>query len=204
MDNIARQRPSAGLQAGLVVGVVLLAAAGYALTGAPGRAAGQPPAAAESGPFAEALGRMQQRLREQPEDAAGWATLARAYAVLGRHADAMPAFRRALALSGSDSALLADAAESLVAMNDGRVVAEARTLVDRALRQDPGQLKALALSGSAAVDDGDDVQAVRQWERVEAALPANSPLLPPLQAGLAQARQRLAATRMPTPPAGAR
>lgn len=53
------------------------------------------------------------RLKDHPDDHDGWAMLARSYAVSGKHAEAVPAFRKAVALKGDDPVLLADFADAL-------------------------------------------------------------------------------------------
>ncbi len=189
------------LQAGLVLAVLVLAVAGYSITGAPslGGLAAAPAAAvagAEPGspPVSDAevndiVARVAQRLKDQPEDGAGWALLARAYSAMGRHTDAIPAFQKAVALIGDDATLMADFADTLAAQSNGRFDPEALKLIERALVLEPDNFKALALSGSAAFDSRDYAQAVRQWERVERNLPADSRMLPQVRSSIAQARE---------------
>ncbi|RZT93793.1 tetratricopeptide repeat protein [Rivibacter subsaxonicus] len=191
------------LRLGLSLGVLALAVVGYALTGSPGGVFRQPTggnaeaaatAGADGGSAASAeemsvlVDRVAQRLKEQPEDSTGWALLARGYAALGRYAEAEPAFRKALALAGEDASLLADFADVLAAQNNGKLDGEAGRLIARALELEPDNVKALALSGSAAFDRRDYAGAVRQWERVERILPPASPFLGEVRASIAQAR----------------
>jgi len=186
----------------LVVGVLVLAAGGYAITGSPGKAGltaagGQPPASVATDSatpvtdqqVAEVIDRVAQRLKETPDDATGWALLARAYSAMGRQTDAIPAFQKAVALAGNDATLKADFADALVAQNNGEFSDEALRLVEQALAIEPDNFKALALSGSAAFDKRDYASAVRQWERVERALPPDSQMLPQVRSSIAQARQ---------------
>ena len=49
--------------------------------------------------------RLAQRLKDQPQDAEGWAMLARSYSVLGRHPEALQAYEKALALRKDDANL---------------------------------------------------------------------------------------------------
>ena len=194
-------RPSRGLQAGLIVGVLALALAGYAYTGAPGFTGAQSPAAAapvaadDGSPpvsdeqVAEIVNRLAQRLKDQPDDVAGWALLARAYSAMGRHAEAVPAYRKVLTLGGESADLLADYADALGALKNGSLDAEAAQLVQRALALEPDNIKATALAGSLAYDRRDYAGAVRQWEKVERALPRDSRMLGQVQASVAQARQ---------------
>jgi len=197
----AGPRPSRRLQAGLVAGVVLLAAVGYSITGMPGRlgvGSDAPPIAAAAGDgspqvteaqMTELVDRVVQRLNEKPDDAAGWALLARAYSSMGRLVEAVPAFQKALTLAGDDANLLADFADTLAALNNGQISPEAMQLVERALALEPDNTKALALAGSAAFDQRDYATAVRHWERVERSVPADSELLSSVRSSIARARE---------------
>jgi len=57
--------------------------------------------------------RLAARLKTQPNDAQGWAILARSYSVLGNQPDAIKAYEKAVVLLPNDSALLADYAEAV-------------------------------------------------------------------------------------------
>jgi cytochrome c-type biogenesis protein CcmH len=193
-------RPSRRLQAALLAGVVALAVAGYAVTGSPGLsglgpapgtatdvAGGQaPPSEME---ISQVVDKLAQRLKEQPDDVKGWTLLARAYSAMGRHAEAVPVYQKLIALSGETASVLADYADTLGALNGGKLSDEAVKMVERALVLEPDNLKARALAGSAAFDRRDYPTAVRQWEAVVAALPPDSSFVPELQASIAQARE---------------
>lgn len=192
------------LQAGLFVIVLALAVAGYAITGAPGQSGlGTRPAAtlasaapapandADASPaqVAEVVEQIAQRLKEQPENATGWALLARAYAAMGRHTEAVPAFERAVALAGEQANLLADLAEARASLNNGELDAQATNLVARALAVQASHPKARVLAGSAAFNRRDYGAALGHWEQALRGLPADSPVAQQLVAGMAQARQ---------------
>jgi cytochrome c-type biogenesis protein CcmH len=194
------QRPSWQLQAGLLVGVLALAVAGYSYTGAPDAvvvgpvqaavpavAEGEAPVTAEQ--VNEIVERLAQRLQNKPDDATGWALLARAYSSLARHPEAVPAYEKALTLGGDDASLLADYADALAAMNGGQFSDAALSVVQRALALEPNNIKALALAGSAAFDRRDYITAVKHWEVVESGLPPDSGILPQVRDSIAQARQ---------------
>ena len=92
----------------------------------------------EQGPMLEEMvANLAERLRQQPDDADGWQTLARSYAALGRHAAAVEAFSRAHDLSGEDPQLLVDWAESVALDGGGRLTGEPRALIERALALEP-------------------------------------------------------------------
>jgi len=145
---------------------------------------------ASSEQLAAMLDKLAARLKQNPDDADGWAMLARSYAVTGQHADAVPAFKRAAALRKDDPVLLADYADAL-AMTQGRAFdGEPLALVQRALKLDPGNVKALSLAGSAAFDRKDYAGALKYWESAIRVAPADSPFVPLAQDGIAQVRAR--------------
>jgi cytochrome c-type biogenesis protein CcmH len=196
-------RPSRSMTAGLLSFVVVLAVAGYAWTGSPGvPSAGPPSAAADSGgnphasgaveeaQFAAAVEKLAERLKGQPDDAEGWAMLARSYGMLGRIDDALPAYQKAVALRGDDARLLADYADTLALKNNRNLEGEPMKLVERALKIEPTNLKALSLAGAAAFNRQDYAGAVRYWDQVAKNAPPDSPYLPQVQSSIAEARER--------------
>jgi cytochrome c-type biogenesis protein CcmH len=197
-------RPSRTMTAGLLSFVVVLAVAGYAWTGSPGVPSAGPPSAAaaavggnphaggaaEQEQFAAAVEQLAERLKGQPDDAEGWAMLARSYGMLGRLDDALPAYQKAVALQANDARLLADYADTLALKNNRNLEGEPLKLVERALKIEPTNLKALSLAGAAAFNRRDYAGAVRYWERVVQHAPADSPYLPQVQASIAEARER--------------
>ena len=153
---------------------------------------GNPPAsgADADAQFIAAVEQLAERLKGQPDDVEGWAMLARSYGMLGRLDDALPAYQKAVALNGQDARLLADYADTLALKNDRNLEGEPLALVERALKIEPTNLKALSLAGAAAFNRKDYAGAVRYWERVVQHAPAESPYLPQVQASIAEARER--------------
>jgi cytochrome c-type biogenesis protein CcmH len=144
------------------------------------------------------------RLKEQPDDADGWAMLGRSYAVLGQPQQALPAFKRAMELRPDDAALLADYADMLALANNRNLEGEPSRLIARALELDPNNLKALSLAGTAAFLRKDYALALRHWEKM-AQLAPDAEFVKQIQGGIDEAR-RLAAgaapgTDMSKPPA---
>jgi cytochrome c-type biogenesis protein CcmH len=198
-------RPSRRLVALLVVVVVAIAIGGYAFTGSPSLAGlGAPPpppptaAAAPSqndrdkavAQIADMVDRLAARLKEKPDDAEGWSMLARSYTVLGRMPEALPAYRRAIALDPRSAGLLADYADAMIAANDGKTTDEAIGLVDRSLAMDGRQPKALALAGTFAFDRGDYAKAVADWQKIAEQLPPESEFHQQVVANIDEARRR--------------
>jgi cytochrome c-type biogenesis protein CcmH len=186
----------AGRGAVLAVGIAVpvLAIAVYAFVGTPG---GLNPHEAP-GPFSEAqveamVERLAAKMRENPDDADGWKMLGRSYAVLGRFADAVDAYSKAVLRAPQDAQLLADFADALAMARGQSLQGEPEKLVLRALEIDPNNLKALALAGTAAFHRGDFKRAADYWERMLALVPPDSEDARAIRENVAEARQRAGA-----------
>jgi cytochrome c-type biogenesis protein CcmH len=140
------------------------------------------------------------KLEKAPDNPEGWVMLARTYYSLNRYAEATAAFEKAVALVPDDAGLLADYADSLGAAQGG-LHGKALELVDRALKADPTNWKALALAGTAAFDRKDYKQAVAYWERMKATVPPGSPIAGSIDASIAEARD-LGGVKTGATPAG--
>lgn len=57
--------------------------------------------------------RLKKKLEQNPNDGVGWALLARSYVEIGRHADAVPIYEKAMKLIPDDPLLLVDYADAL-------------------------------------------------------------------------------------------
>ena len=215
-DSAASPPPAAPVRAGRKLWMVTLGAtlamalSGYLLTGRPDAIDGSPsmaaaPDSAEEGQpqpspeqIAEMVQRLADRLKDRPEDAEGWTMLSRSYLVLGRLEEAAQASERVLKLTPNDAQALADHADVL-AMRAGRVLdGEPMKLIERALKLDPDNLKALALAGAAAFDRGDGNEAARLWDRVALLGPPGSPVVQQAREGAAEARKMAAERAGPT------
>lgn len=207
-------RPSGRLLAALAAAVLVVAGAGYAWTGSPRLALNPPePPAAAAVAGAEQIAAMVDglaaRLKQNPEDAEGWAMLGRSYGVLGRHPEAVAAYREALRRRPDDPRLLTDTAAALAAQAGQTMTPEAGALVERALQLAPDDLRALSLAGSAAFEREDWAAAVTHWQRLLERAPPDKDFTPQLQSAIAEARRRgglaapaAAAAAAPGPAAG--
>ncbi len=174
------------LVAACVAGVLAVGAAGYAWKGQPSALNPSPPPDRTE----EMVQRLAARLEQQPNDANGWAMLGRSYLVLGRPAESVAAYRRAIALYPDDADLLADLADVLASSQGGSLEGEPAQLLAHALKQQPDHLKTLALLGTLAYRQGDQATAIRHWERLQALAPAEHPLRQLADQGLSAARGR--------------
>lgn len=194
-------RPSRRLVAGVVVFVLLFAAAGYLWRGQPqgwegpadaGSASSADTPASAPHPMGTAqieamVSSLAQRLKTQPEDADGWLMLGRSQAVLGRFDQAIPAYRQVLRLRPADAQAMADLADAL-AVTGRSFAGEPEKLIAAALRTDPHHLKALSLAGTLAFERKDYATALRHWELAVKTGPADSSLVAQMRDNIAEAR----------------
>jgi cytochrome c-type biogenesis protein CcmH len=129
------------------------------------------------------------RLEQNPDDAKGWAMLARSYAAMQRFSEALAAYAKATALVKDDANLLADYADALATSTGRNLEGRPLELVKQALKLDPNQWKALALAGTAAFDRKDYKTAVAYWEKLVQQLSPDSEFSQSLTASIAEARQ---------------
>ena len=134
--------------------------------------------------------RLAVKVRERPDDAQGWALLARSMSALERFKESAEAYAHLAKLVPNDAQVLADYADAL-GMAQGRTLEGKPTeLVDQALRLEPRNRKALALAGTAALDRGDFARADQHWRALAAELPADSEDAKQVQAILADIGER--------------
>jgi cytochrome c-type biogenesis protein CcmH len=146
--------PRATWSAAVFVAVLvpLVAFGVYRQVGAPHLASvdasgGQPPVDATQ--IDAMIDRIEQRTREQPDDAEAWAMLAEARKMQGRHDEAVAAFAKAIEGLPNDARLLTDYAESATLRAGGEFAGQPVELLERALSIDPNEPKAVALMGAA-------------------------------------------------------
>ena len=210
--SLPARRPSGIVWATTAVAVVAVAAVGYGLTGTPGEI-GKAPAgftAAQgdgsgagggeaASPAPHALGRQEmeamvaklaERMQAQPDNVDGWGILGRSYMAMGRAAEAMTAYQRALKLKPDDATLMVDYADALGVNNGNSLDGEPLKLIERALKLEPDNIKALALAGTAAFNRGDYANAAKHWDQAVKTGPAENALVQMSRNGAAEARER--------------
>lgn len=138
------------------------------------------------------VARLEQRLAEQPNDPQGWARLGRAYAVLGRPAEAKRAYAQALALAPGDIEITAAYADFLLSLSPTRPSAQTVALFRKVHAADPTHPGALWALGVAAYQDGQFEQAADYWAQLRAQLPPGHELTGELERAIAATRARAA------------
>ena len=182
-----------GLGIGMAVFVIAVVSGGYSLLGM--RATPTSPAQTGTEAAAPEIGDAQltamvaelaRKMEERPDDPNGWALLARSQAAIGQAEQAAKAFERAVSLAPQDASLLADYADFSVAMQNGNFAGKPYALVQRALKANPHEPKALAIAGVAEMRLGNKLTARTHWQKLRKLLPADSPDLAQIDAILAQ------------------
>ncbi len=135
------------------------------------------------------VAKLAERLKQNPNDAAGWQMLGRSYMTLERYSEAAEAYQRATELNDRDAALLADYAAALAMANDRQLAGKPTEALDRALQLDPTNQKALDLAGSAAYQAGNYQKAIDYWQRLLKVLPPGSEELRTISDQIAKAQE---------------
>lgn len=133
-------------------------------------------APAEKASIDELVARVEAHLERSPEDGEGWDVIAPVYLRAGRNDDARKAFGNAIRILGSTATREAFLGEAILASANGVVTADAKAAFERALKLEPTQPKALYYLGLALEQDGDTKGAAASWEKLAAAVPADSPM----------------------------
>jgi cytochrome c-type biogenesis protein CcmH len=150
--------------------------------GDPGVATSMPSSAATSSAPSERsqeqiaanVEKLAERLKSNPNDVQGWTMLARSYNSMEKYAEAANAYAKATELRPEDADLWAEYAFSMAMANGRTLSGKPMEIVERALKVDPNNAKALQLAGSAAFEAKDYNKAVEYWQRVLKQVPPNS------------------------------
>jgi cytochrome c-type biogenesis protein CcmH len=108
------------------------------------------------------------KLESNPNNPDGWALLARTYIELKRYEEAVPAFEHASAIVDKDASMLADYADALAVKNKGVFNSQIESIVEKALKLEPSQKKALLLKATIAFNRNDFKSAIDVWKKVDA------------------------------------
>lgn len=135
------------------------------------------------------LPKLEQHLQAKPDDFTAWSMLGKAYMALERFPEAASAYAKLAELQPRDAQVMADYADAQ-AMAQGQTLSGKPTeLINRALKLDPSNGKALYLAGFAAQEAGNTKAAVAHWEKLLAQLPPDSESAAALQQNLAELKQ---------------
>ena len=135
------------------------------------------------------IARAEEKLKQNPDDAQGWAVLARTYYTMQRFPEAARAYGELTRLVPNDPDVLADYADTLAVAQGRNLSGTPMALVQRALKADPNHWKALALAGSEAMNRKDYKTALGYWERLAKVVPEGSEMAQAVASNIAEARE---------------
>lgn len=139
-----------------------------------------------------ALKALEEKVAGKPDDAESLLLLARSYSELERFSDAAQTYDKLTQLVPNEAQIWADYAD-VMAMASGRTLVGIPTkLLNKALALDPDNFKALALSGSAAMERGDYTATVSHWEKLLKMIPEEDENAKIVESGIQQARVLMA------------
>ncbi|AEG00744.1 cytochrome c-type biogenesis protein CcmI [Methylomonas methanica MC09] len=133
---------------------------------------------------AQMIGKLEQRLQQQPDDIEGWKMLGRSYTYLQQYQQAADVYAKLYRLQPDDTDIQLQYANNLAMARGGRMAGEPAQLIKQVLDKQPENGTALWLGGMAKAEEGDLNTARQYWQKLATLLPADSE---PLQ----QVRQML-------------
>ncbi|WP_457673128.1 c-type cytochrome biogenesis protein CcmI [Thiolapillus sp.] len=203
-DRIARVRPASARAATVAVAILvpLLSVGLYLQLGSPqllgmsGTPGAPNPHDTKTGGKAmsmeEVLARLEQKMKENPEDPEGWFMLGRVYQSMNRFQDAVGAYEKLAALTDNHPQALVALADSLAMAQGGKLSGRPYKLVREALDKDPEDPTALWLAGQGAMEEGDYQNAIYYWRQAEAGLANQPQYVQELRVLILQAREKAA------------
>lgn len=110
--------------------------------------------------------KIQQRLRQNPNNSEDWVELAQAYMRNNEFDNAIVAYSYADRLTDGKPYILGLAANALYQQAGQRITPQVQSLLDSALQQDPKEVSSLSLLAGEAFVKGDYSEAMRLWQKV--------------------------------------
>jgi len=138
-------------------------------------AASLPPAAQPVGDVGSMIGKLEQKLRANPDDARGWQLLGLSYYSVGRYPDAAKAYSRAAAIDSSSAEIWSALGEAQLLAGPGGVIPEAERSFRRALAIDASDFRARYFMAVKRDRDGDHQGAVDDWIQLLKDSPSGAP-----------------------------
>jgi cytochrome c-type biogenesis protein CcmH len=170
--------------------VPAMAVVAYAVLGSPS-IPGQPLSARRAASPDQAqveilVARVEEQLRQRPDDGRGWEVLAPVYARMGRTQDALDAWRNTIKLQGPNPARLRGQVEASLAVTQGLVDPEARTALETLAKADPADPIPRFWLAIAKQQNGQRAEAAAELQALLADSPADAPWRPAVQERLAE------------------
>ncbi len=136
----------------------------------------------------QAIAKLAEKLKQNPDDVGGWTLLGRAYLETEHFSEARDALKHAHDLAPAEPDVSVAYAEALTLSGEShRIDGEAKALIDAAMKADPQNQRGLWLLGVSAYQDRDYDGAIASWNRLLALLPADSTVVQSVKSQIARA-----------------
>lgn len=158
----------------------------------------------QAGDVASAIAGLEQRLKDNPNDFKGWATLGWSYYNLGRYPEAVSAYSRATRIDPSNAEIWSALGEVQLLSGPGGVTPGAEASFRKALSIDPADHRARYFLAVKKDQDGDHKGAIDDWIAILKDSPPGAPWEPAVRdviAKVAEAHDIDVKGRLPPPSA---
>lgn len=193
LDAPAAPRRGYNVAIGIALLMPLAAIVLYRLVGTPAALApgaettAQAPADHGAG-MEQAIAKLADKLKQNPDDAEGWTLLGRAYEATQRFDQARDALKHAYDLAKGDPDVAVAYAEALALSNPTRrIEGEPRQILDAALKAAPDNQRGLWLLGISEYQGKKYDNAIAAWKHLLGVLPKDSDIIPSVQQQIARA-----------------
>lgn len=131
------------------------------------------------------VAKVEERLREHPNDGTGWSVVAPVYYAMGRYADAANAYANAMRLVGESPDRLQGFANARIRVENGVIPEDARRALDRLLVIAPDKKEPRIWLALAKEQDGKLTEAAADYRKLIDESPTDAPWRKMLEARLA-------------------
>ncbi len=122
------------------------------------------------------IARLEQKLKEKPDNVEGWTMLGQSYFVIQKYDQAKSAYLKALDLANqADPEILVLTAEASAFSNSEMFNDYEKSLLSKALSINPNHQRGLWYSGYAAYTTSEFPNAVKHWQKLLTLVPADRP-----------------------------
>ena len=120
----------------------------------------------------EAIAKLEQRLKAEPENPDGWFMLAKTYMSTQQYQKSADAYEKVIALVGDEVQLLLGYADALAMSEGGKLTGKAKPIVEKIMQLAPNSPTVLWMAGTAESQQGNFKQALTFWYKLNPMLDA--------------------------------
>jgi cytochrome c-type biogenesis protein CcmH len=131
------------------------------------------------------VAKVEERLREHPEDGTGWSVIAPVYYAMGRYADAANAYANAVRIAGETPDRLQGFANARIRLENGVIPEDARKALERLLVIAPDKKEPRIWLALAKEQDGKLAEAAADYRKLIEDAPTDAPWRKMLEGRLA-------------------